>query len=192
LASTGNTYRSISPWNTDRPQAEFKRLADTGEIKGKVLDIRCGTGENALYLAQRGFRVTGIDSEPTVIAKAMLEASARNLKVPFFAFDALHLGCLGMRFDTVIDSGLFQDFSNLEKKILVNSVAQALKMGGCYHLLCVSDLEKGELITNTVTQEEIRSIFREGWEIICIKEARLETTLDKGWYSAWLASIERI
>jgi 2-polyprenyl-3-methyl-5-hydroxy-6-metoxy-1,4-benzoquinol methylase len=191
LASLKNTYRSISPWNTDHPQTEIKRLADSGEIKGTVLDVRCGTGENALYLAQKGFRVTGIDSEPTVIAKAMLEASARNLKVPFFAFDALHLGCLGMMFDTVIDSGLFQDFSDFEKKIFINSVAQILKKGGCYHMLCVSDREKSRFGSKKVTQEEIRSNFKEGWEIRYIKEARLETTLEKGWCSAWLASIKR-
>ena len=192
MASLKNVDKNIQPWNTDHPQTEIKRLVDSGEIRGSVLDVRCGTGENALYLAQKGFRVTGIDSEPTVIAKAMLEASARNLKVPFFAFDALHLGCLGMAFDTVIDSGLFQDFSDIEKKILTNSVAQVLKIGGRYLLLCISEHEKGRFELKKVTQDEIRSIFREGWEIKYIKEARLETNLDQGWCCAWLSSIERI
>ena len=191
MAPLKNTHRSIPPWSTDHPQTEIKRLVDSGEIKGTVLDVCCGTGENALYMAQKGFRVTGIDSEPTVIAKAMLEASARNLKVPFFAFDALHLGCLGMMFDTVIDSGLFHDFSDIEKKIFINSVSQILKRGGFFHMLCVSDREKGRFGPKKVTQEEIRSNFKEGWEIIYIKEARLETNLEKGWCSAWLASIKR-
>ena len=74
MASLKNVDKNIQPWNTDHPQTEIKRLVDSGEIRGSVLDVRCGTGENALYLAQKGFRVTGIDSEPTVIAKAMLEA----------------------------------------------------------------------------------------------------------------------
>ena len=192
MVSLNDTFKNLPPWETGHPQSEIKRLADSGEIKGTVLDVRCGTGENALYIAQKGFRVTGIDSEPTVIAKAMLEAAARNLKVPFFAFDALHLGCLGMVFDTVIDIGLFHVYSDMEKKIFANSLAQALKKGGQYHMLCISELEKGSFGPGKVTQGEIRSIFSEGWEIRYIKDARLETTLEKGWCSAWLASIKRI
>ncbi|KKL17924.1 hypothetical protein LCGC14_2480650, partial [marine sediment metagenome] len=191
LVSLNNTHRSLPPWDTGHPQSEIKQLADSGEITGTVLDVRCGTGENALYLAQKGFRVTGIDSEPTVIAKAMLEAAARNLKVPFFAFDALHLGCLGMVFDTVIDTGLFHVYSDIEKKIFINSIAQALKKGGQYHMLCISELEKGSFGPRRVTQDEIRSLFSEGWEIRSIKEARPETNLEKGWCCAWLASIKR-
>ena len=187
-----DTDKNLPPWDTGHPQPEIKQLADSGEIKGAVLDVRCGTGENALYLAQKGFRVTGIDSEPTVIAKAMLEAAARNLKVPFFAFDALHLGCLGMVFDTVIDIGLFHDYSDLEKKIFANSIAQALKKGGQYHMLCISEREKGSFGKEKVTQDEIRSIFSKGWEIRSIKDARLEANLENGWCSAWLASIKRI
>jgi 2-polyprenyl-3-methyl-5-hydroxy-6-metoxy-1,4-benzoquinol methylase len=186
-----NTNKILLPWDTGHPQSEIKRLAESGEIKGAVLDVRCGAGENALYIAQKGFRVTGIDSEPTVIAKAMLEAAARNVKVPFFAFDALHLGCLGMVFDTVIDTGLFYVYSDFEKKIFVNSLAQALKKGGQYHMLCISELEKGSFGPRRVTQDEIRSLFSGDWEIRSIKDARLDTNLEKGWCSAWLASIKR-
>ena len=93
-------YKNTPPWDTDRPQSEIVRLAIMGEIKGTVLDVGCGSGENSLYLAERGYRVIGIDSAPTAIAKAMLKAADRDLKVTFFAFDALHLGCLGTIFDT--------------------------------------------------------------------------------------------
>lgn len=190
MVSLNGTYKNLPPWETGHPQSEIRQLADSGEIKGAVLDVRCGTGENALYIAQKGFRVTGIDSEPTVIAKAMLEAAARNLKVPFFAFDALHLGCLGMLFDTVIDTGLIHVYSDFEKKIFVNSIAQTLKKGGKYHMLCISEREKGSFGPRRVTQDEIRSLFKEGWEIKSIKDARLDTNLEKGWCSAWLASIK--
>jgi len=63
-------YKGIPPWDIGRPQKEIIRLAKDGEISGRVLDVGCGTGENALYLAGLGFEVWGIDAAPAAIKKA--------------------------------------------------------------------------------------------------------------------------
>ena len=47
------------PWDIGRPQKPFIDVAD--QITGSVLDAGCGTGENALFFASRGNKVTGID-----------------------------------------------------------------------------------------------------------------------------------
>ncbi|HLA47035.1 MAG TPA: class I SAM-dependent methyltransferase, partial [Thermoplasmata archaeon] len=44
-------YAGTPPWDIGRPQPEFVRLEEAGAIKGRVLDVGCGTGENALFLA---------------------------------------------------------------------------------------------------------------------------------------------
>jgi 2-polyprenyl-3-methyl-5-hydroxy-6-metoxy-1,4-benzoquinol methylase len=64
-----SAYKDIPPWDIGRPQKEFIRLAEDGEISGRVLDVGCGTGENALYLAHLGFEVWGIDGAPSAIKK---------------------------------------------------------------------------------------------------------------------------
>ena len=43
-----------APWDTGRPQPAIVRLAGAGRFTGTVLDVGCGTGENALFLAARG------------------------------------------------------------------------------------------------------------------------------------------
>ena len=53
-----NAYAGSAPWDIDRPQAVFLAVAD--RISGSVLDVGCGTGENALFLASRGCAVTGV------------------------------------------------------------------------------------------------------------------------------------
>jgi SAM-dependent methyltransferase len=54
-------YRSIPPWDVGEPQPAFVALARAGEIKpgSRVLDLGCGTGENAILLARSGCEVTG-------------------------------------------------------------------------------------------------------------------------------------
>ena len=64
-----NLYAGQPRWEIGRPQKALLDVAD--RITESVLDAGCGTGENALFLASRGQRVTGIDflAEPVTIAK---------------------------------------------------------------------------------------------------------------------------
>jgi len=54
---------------------------------GPVLDVAMGAGRNALYLAERGFAVTGVDNDPAVLQRAEEEARARGLTVAIRAGD---------------------------------------------------------------------------------------------------------
>ena len=65
-----SAYRGTPPWDIGHPQKEFVGLVRRGEITGSVLDIGCGTGEHALFFAEEGHEVWGIDSAPLAIGKA--------------------------------------------------------------------------------------------------------------------------
>ncbi len=137
-------YRQSSPpWDIGRPQDAIVALADAGKIRGRVLDVGCGTGENVLFLAQRGFDVTGIDLAPTAIDRARQKAQDRSLAVTFEIADALDLGALGMAFDTIVDSGLFHVFDDADRRRYVASLAAALTPGGRYFMLAFSDEQPG-------------------------------------------------
>src|SRR5205814_1479838 len=49
------------PWDMEGPAPFVVDLEAAGRFRGDVLDVGCGTGENALYLASRGLRVVGVD-----------------------------------------------------------------------------------------------------------------------------------
>jgi SAM-dependent methyltransferase len=98
-------YRSgTPPWDIGRPQPAVIRLAEEGAIAGSVIDVGCGTGENALFLADRGHEVTGLDASPTAIARAREKAAARRSSATFLVADALELPGLGRTFDVAVDT----------------------------------------------------------------------------------------
>lgn len=180
----------ISPWDIDGPQPGIIRLAQSGKIVGTVLDVGCGTGENALYLSSLGHEVTAIDTAQEAIDKARRKSLERRLRVNFRLVDALALPCLGLTFDTVIDSGLFHVFSDEERVEYANNLWAVLMPGGRYFMLCMSERETREG-PRRVTQAEIRDTFRNGWTITDIQETRVDTLIHEGGAWAWLASISK-
>ncbi len=185
-------YEGTPPWDIGRPQPEFVRLADSGMIRGRVLDVGCGTGENALSLAARGHEVWGVDGAARAIAKAQGKARKRGLGATFLVQDARHLGKLATTFYAVIDSGLFHVFSDQERPVFVRGLATVLREGGTYHMMCFSEREPGEWGPRRVTQREIRRAFRHGWRIESIRPAMFEANVEGGGAHAWLSSIVRL
>ncbi len=133
-------YRGTPPWDIGRPQKEYIQLEQAGEIVGSALDVGCGTGENALYLAEQGHEVWGIDFTPTAIQKAQEKAAQRHLTATFRVLNVLELHTLGRTFDTVIDSGLFHVFGDEERPLFVDNLAAVIRRGGTYFMLCLSEL----------------------------------------------------
>ena len=185
-------YKGVPPWEIDGPQSEIVHLAEQGEIRSAVLDVGCGTGENALYLAELGFEVVGIDIVPTAVEKALNKAKERSLAATFLVWDALQLQELGRRFNTVIDSGFFHVLPDKKRPVFVKTLASALNPGGTYLMMCFSEREPGSWGPRRVTQAEIRESFRQGWHINNIREATFDTNLGSRTCKAWLSSITLI
>ena len=185
-------YKGAPPWEIDGPQSEIVRLAGHGEIKSPVLDVGCGTGENALYLAKLGFEVTGVDIVPVAVEKAFSKAKERSLVATFLFWDALNLQGLQGSFNTVIDSGFFHALPDKKRPVLVESLASILNPGGKYFMMCFSENEPGSWGPKRVTQAEIQETFRQGWVINYIRETKFDTNLGSRKCSAWLSSITLI
>jgi len=103
------------PWDIGAPQPAFVRLADRDLIGGRVLDAGCGTGEHALFAAARGADAVGVDVSERAIEQARSKAAARGLPARFEVASALSLEQLGLTFDIVLDSGLFDVFADEER-----------------------------------------------------------------------------
>jgi SAM-dependent methyltransferase len=185
-------YAGTPPWDIGRPQPAFLRLAEAGLLRGRVLDVGCGTGEHALLAARLGLAVTGIDVAPTAISLAEGKAKARDRKVRFLVWDALDLSALGEQYDTVLDSGLFHLFDDAERPRFVDSLRAVVAPGGRYFLLCFSDRQPGTLGPRRVSQDEIRTSFADGWRVESIEAATIDVTISPVGALAWLATVTRV
>ena len=180
------------PWDLGRPQREVVALAEAGEIVGEVLDVGCGTGEHALYLASLGKRVMGVDASPAAIAQAQAKAAQRGLAVPFRIADALQLGKLHRRFETVLDVGLFHVLADEERRPYAESLCEVLSPGGKLHILCFSDEEPPGPGPRRVPEYDIRATFRSIFAMVDVKPAVFETRTSADGAKAWRATLVRV
>jgi SAM-dependent methyltransferase len=186
-------YNGTPPWDIGRAQPALERVAEAGLVTGPVLDAGCGTGENALFFAARGFEVVGVDAVDAAIEAARAKAKARGLQAEFLVRDALALGELGRLFGTVVDSGLFHTFDDDERPWYVASLAAATAPGARAFILCFSEHEHLDGGPRRVTQAEVRESFdRPPFRVLGIEAAEMATNLDGGGRRAWLASLERV
>jgi len=185
-------YAATPPWDIGHPQPAFQRLADGGQIRGRVLDVGCGTGEHALMAARLGLEAVGVDTAPAAIAIAQRKARERALGARFATANALDLAQLGEQFDTVLDCGLFHVLDDADRRAFVDSLAAAVRPGGRYFMLCFSDRQSGDQGPRRITEAEIRSSFASGWRVDSIQPAHLEITSGPPPILAWLASLTRL
>jgi len=187
-----SAYRAGDPpWDIGQPQPAIVRLDKQAEIVGDVIDVGCGTGENALYLAAHGHDVVGVDAAPTAVARARDKARLRDSRATFLVADALDLERLGRTFDVAVDCGLFHTFPDAERVRYAQSLHRVLRPAGRFILLCFSDRQPGEGGPRRVTRQEIAATFADGWEVDSVEADRFAARLPGGGAQAWLAQLTR-
>lgn len=185
------SYEATPPWDIGAPQPAFAQLAAEGQLRGRLLDVGCGTGEHVLLAASVGCEAVGLDIAPSAIRLAEAKATERRVQARFIVGDARHLGSLGERFDVVVDCGLFHVFDDEDRPPFVESLAQVVRPDGRYFMLCFSDDEPPGWGPRRVTQAEIRTAFANGWDVESIEPTELRVTIRAEPVRAWFVTVRR-
>ena len=128
-------YRySKMPYDTG-PDEKLVGLVESGRIQPcRAIDLGCGTGRNALFLAQNGFEVTGLDFAASAIAKAKQKADAAGLKAEFVVDDLTNLQNITGPFDFLVDAGVLDVLHPKSRDLYVRNVLTLTHPGSWFFL----------------------------------------------------------
>lgn len=135
-------------------------IEETGIAPGsRVLDVGCGTGRHAVELAKRGYRVTGVDLSPGMLAEARKAADEAGVEI-----ELVHSNAAEYRSEAVFDAaiclcegafGLLGDADDASDRDLaiLRAIHGALKPGAAFVLTALSGLR----MVRQHTPEEVAS-----------------------------------
>ncbi|GDY30486.1 class I SAM-dependent methyltransferase [Gandjariella thermophila] len=160
----------VAPWDIGGPQPAVVELERRGGFRGDVLDVGCGLAGNAVFLAERGYRVVGVDAAPTALRRARERAEARGVHVEFVPADATELAGFEQRFDTVLDSALYHCLGDEDRTRYAAALHRVTRPGAHLHLFAFSDTEPGGMrMPISVSQDDLRAHLGEHWDIRSIE-----------------------
>lgn len=149
---------------TEKPSIAVVKVVDYLKeqnipIRGKLLDIGCGTGRNSNWLAKQGFEVTGIDISPIAIKKATERAKALGLPVDYQTVNvSFEWPFADGSIDFIIDILTSQLFSLKELNSYTVELKRVLKPEGRFLLWSLDrtiDKEAQRLLKNIQDQKKI-------------------------------------
>jgi len=126
-----------APWDTGRVDCNLPRILSRFDIAPCTgLEVGCGKGTNAIWLAEQGFRVTAIDVSPLAMAEAEKKAREHGSDVTFHVGDILCDAVAEAPFGLVFDRGCFHSHDTPEeRRAFAKTVADLLVEGGLWFSL---------------------------------------------------------
>jgi SAM-dependent methyltransferase len=186
-------YRHVQPafWDIGRPADELQKVVAGGTFaRCRVVDMCCGSGTDAIYLASKGFDVTAIDVAPTAVGQALEKAHKAKVSVQWIVADILAPPEL-KPFDFIYDRGCYHVVREQNLTAYLETVRRFSHPGTQFLLLASrhDDLSAGE--HSGVTEEELRFDFLALFDMEWLREITLESNRPGIGPPGWSALLKR-
>lgn len=143
------------PFFVDYPDESLAGWLAGGRLHpGRVLELGCGHGRNALYLASQGCTVDAVDLSAEALGWARQRAEAAGAMVTFQNCSIFDAVIEPEAYDLVYDSGCLHHLPPHRRQSYVSLVNRALKPGGHFGLTCFRP-EGGSGLTDQQVYERV-------------------------------------
>ncbi len=181
-------------WETGVPAGELARVVREQRDalgRGRVLELGCGTGADAIYLTREGFEVTAIDSSPTAIERARARAEHEGVLPRFVLADLFEFTKDAEPFDLVYDAGLYPFIRRVDLDRYLDMLWRVTRPGTFFLALVGATGESAAGGPPQVSKREVRDELGRLFEFLHLRSCRLQGPhRDKG-YLGWSCLMQR-
>lgn len=171
----GKYQAGETPWDSGLASRELQRvLAEQVIAPCRAIDLGCGTGTNAVFLASRGFATTGVDCAPLALEQARLKTEAAGAKVHWIEADVQHFGQDLAPFDFLFDRGCYHCCRRVDLEGYRETLRNVTRPGSRCLILAGNANEPSDEGPPRVTDQQIRDDLGDLIEFTFIREFRFQ------------------
>jgi SAM-dependent methyltransferase len=164
-----------TPWDTGQPSTELMTtIKEQGIRPCRVIELGCGTGTNAIWLAQQGFDVTAVDFSSLALDQARQKATAAKARVRFQKADVLNPLEFAERHPFWFDRGCYHVVRKLDVEKFMETMERITEPGAFGLVLTGNAKEPHEPGPPVVSEEQLRSELGRIFEIVRLREFRFD------------------
>lgn len=179
------------PWETGRPSNELARVIAEEKIRPcRVFELGCGSGINAVWLAQQGFDVTGVDFNELAIERARRRADEAGVAVHFVLADVLDLAQSYQPFPFFFDRGCYHAVRETGSQAYVRTLQRVTTPGSIGLILTGNAKEPHVPGPPVVSEEQFHAELEPAFEILRLREFRFDEVAVPG-HLAWSCLVRR-
>ena len=165
-----------TPWDTGEPSSELQRvLVEAGVAPCRALELGCGTGASAVWLAQQGFDVTALDVSPLAIERARRRGADAGASVRFLVADVLSPpDDLHGPFDFFFDRGCYHVVRREDVRGYLQTLRRLTRRGAWGLVLAGNAREPHDPGPPTVDEEQLRAELGSLFDVVGLHEFRFD------------------
>lgn len=195
------------PFFTNVPDENLVSYFTRGIVQaGNVLELGCGAGRNAIYMAQQGCSVRAVDLSEVALNWAKERAAEQKLNIQFVQANLFEIDFPDNEYDFIYDAGCFHHIAPHRRMQYVGLVHRALKRGGHFAINCFAenggyggstmsdwDVYRNRSLQGGIgyTKEKLQSIFKDFQEIEIREMQPLEQPMELFGLEGFIVSIFR-
>ena len=181
--------RGDVPWDAVLPPPEVMALADQLP-PGRALDLGCGYGRTAIYLAQKGWQVDGVDFVELALEEAARRAAAAGVVVNFHHASVTDLGFLQGPYDLAVDVGCGHNLDEAALRAYRDQLQRLLRPGAPFLFIARlrppdAAVEEEEAGPRGLDEALFRRLFAIAFTLERFERGVTEMDVDNSWASGW-------